>query len=275
MGMDRQDSDRQDFLERQEARQRRRQQETASSPQPRPAGIGRKTAPRPSADRALISPKGQPAPTGSGGQTPRARPAPSTGRAQTPPSADKRTSGSAGQQTGRRDTGSRPARRPSAPPSQSAGARAPAPASGLEGRRIAARRETLAGVTAPKGEPRPSLLASTIIWGTIAFCGLLLLASIGEAWNVHRLNQQIAASQQAVDQLQAQNQALQHNIQDLQQPGTIEQEARKLGYIFPGDQPVVIVIGSAPSAPPAKQSPSPSSGFWGFWPDWLKFFFGG
>lgn len=277
MGTDQHDSDRQDFLERQEARQRRRQQQqkTSSAPLPNSPGTGRKATPRPASGQAPAAPSGQPASTGTGGQPTKARTAPPTGATPTPPSAETRMGDGPAQPAGKRDTTRQRTRTPSLPANQSASAGEPSQTSGSEGRRAGARRETLAGAAATAGEPRPSLLARTIIWGTVALCGLLLLASIGEAWNVHRLNQQVAASQQADDQLQSQNQALQQSIQNLQQPGTIEQEARQLGYIFPGDQPVVIVIGPSPSAPPAAQAPSSSPGFWGFWPDWLKLFFGG
>jgi cell division protein FtsB len=133
----------------------------------------------------------------------------------------------------------------------------------------------LVGATTTSRETKPPLLTRTIAWVTGALCGLLILACIGEAWTVHRLNQQIAASQQSVNQLQTQNEMLKKLIQTLQQPGTIEEEARKLGFIFPGDQPVVIVIASSPPAPTTTPAPPSSSNFWGFWPDWLKFFFGG
>jgi cell division protein FtsB len=147
-------------------------------------------------------------------------------------------------------------------------------AGGLAGRHTAARREEMAGLATLPPEPKPRLLARLIIWGTGAICGLLILATIGEAWTVHRLNQQIAANQQVVNQLQAQNQAISSSIQQLQQASTIEQEARKLGFIFPGDQPVTIVMAPPPPAPPKPAAP-PAQSWWGFWSDWLKLFFGG
>lgn len=124
-------------------------------------------------------------------------------------------------------------------------------------------------------EARPPLLSRVIVWCTVLLCLLLLLATFGQAWNVYQLNQQVAAQQQAVNQLTAQNHQLQSSIRMLQDPATIEQEARRLGYIYPGDQPVVVIVSGKPSpAPPAKPVP-PDSSPWGFWSDWLKFFFGG
>jgi cell division protein FtsB len=150
----------------------------------------------------------------------------------------------------------------------------PENASGLVGRRSAARREELAELATLPPKPKPPLMTRLILWGTAAICGLLILATLGEVWTVHRLNQQIATNQQAANQLQAQNQQLSNSVQQLQQPSTIEQEARKLGFIFPGDQPVVVVTTTPAPAPPQQTAPS-SPDWWGFWSDWLKLFFGG
>jgi cell division protein FtsB len=160
------------------------------------------------------------------------------------------------------------------PPAAETTAPQPAPASGKAGRRMAARRAQQAVVQVAAGEPKPSLLARIIVWGTMATCALLILATIGEAWTVHQLNQQVADSQQQNAQLRAQNQAIATSITQLQQPETIEQEARQLGYIYPGDQPVVVVT-TQPTAPAPQKKTQPASGWWGFWPDWLKLFFGG
>jgi hypothetical protein len=230
----------QDFLERQEAR-RRRQQPSGQPP----------TASRPAQ---------------SAGQKPKARPSARSAEQ----SASVAAQAKAGQKPARLKAEKR-----QAPGSNPDDLEEPASVSRPMGRRAAARRqEVAAGLSPLPAGQKPSLLARLIIWGTAAICGMLLLASLGEAWTVHRLNQQIAANQQAADQLQTQNQQLARNIQQLQQASTIEQEARRLGFIFPGDQPVVVVTTPPPStaAPPAAP---PSSGWWGFWPDWLKLFFGG
>jgi len=121
---------------------------------------------------------------------------------------------------------------------------------------------------------QPSLLARMIVWGTIAICALLILATISEVFTVHQLNQQVAAAQQQNAQLQEQNQVIATQIAQLQDPQTIEQEARQLGYIYPGDQPVVVVT-TQPAPAPAPRASQPAASWWGFWPDWLKLFFGG
>ncbi len=214
--------DRQDFLERKEARQRRAQQ---------------RLSPKAPASRSA-----QPT-----GQQPKSRPS------RQPP--EQKPGDLAEQEAGKNNERS--------------------PADGLPGRRAAAlRQEALALRAALPTEPKPPLLSRVIIWGMVAICGLLLLATLGEAWTVYRLNQQIAANQQAAAQLQAQNQQLSSSVQQLQQPSTIEQEARRLGYIFPGDQPVVVVTTTPPAAPASHAAP-PAPNWWGFWPDWLKLFFGG
>jgi cell division protein FtsB len=229
--------DRQDFLERQEARRRRMQQRAGQKPSQGKAGAA------------------QPA-----GRTPKARPP--------APQAEQRASAkqaASGQRASSKESGKR-----QATPEDTGNLEGRS----LAGRRAAARREELAGLAPLPPEPEPPLMTRLILWGTAAICGLLILATLGEVWTVHRLNQQIAANQQAADQLQAQNQQLSNSVQQLQQPSTIEQEARKLGFIFPGDQPVVVVT-TTPSPAPPPPATSSSPGWSGFWSDWLKLFFGG
>jgi len=232
--------DRQDFLERKEAWQRRMQQRAGQ---------------KPSASRSA-----QPA-----GPQPKARP---------PVSPESKIGGASQPKAGKTSQRQETAEHPTFP-AASAGLEERSPAGGPVGRRSAARRrDELAGLAALPTRPKPPLLSRVIIWGTVAICGLLILATLGEVWTVYRLNQQIDANQQTAAELQAQNQQLSNAIQQLQQPSTIEQEARKLGFIFPGDQPVVVVT-TTPTATPASHTAPPTSNWWGFWPDWLKLFFGG
>ncbi|HEU5368514.1 MAG TPA: septum formation initiator family protein [Ktedonobacterales bacterium] len=231
--------DRQDFLERQEARSRRMQQRSGQNPLKGKAGAAQPT-----------------------GQTPKARPAPQAAqraRAKQTRGDQKASSKEPENKALAKDAGDLDDR---------------SLVGGWTGRRGAARREELAGLSPLPPKPKPPLMTRLILWGTVAICGLLILATLGEVWTVHRLNQQIATNQQAADQLQAQNQQLSNSVQQLQQPSTIEQEARKLGFIFPGDQPVVVVTTTPAPAPPQQAAP-PSPGWTGFWPDWLKLFFGG
>ena len=251
--------DRQDFLERREARRRRMEQRSGQKPPvnrpSKPAGQPPKPRqPAPKADRkASDAPKAE---------------AESKAAQQANPTAQV----GAGKKARPKEETIIPAlpKPPEVPKAQE-----PSPTGRVVGRRTAARRqEELAAITAAPAGPKPPLLTRLIIWGTAAICGLLILATLGEAWTVHRLNQQIVANQQAANQLQQQNQQLSNSIQQLQQASTIEQEARKLGFIFPGDQPVVIVTSTPPVTAP-QPTTSPSQGWWGFWPDWLKLFLGG
>ncbi len=250
--------DQQDFLERQEARRRRMQQRLGqkeiSGRAPLLAGQGNPEARRSSKEQAQTT----------GGQSGAAQP-----QAPAVPRASRAAQTRAARKTGSQEAAKQPAPAKN-PGDQNDRSRLGEP----EGRGATTRREGVARLAPLPQGPKPSLLARLIMWSTAAICGLLLLATIAEAWTVHRLNQQIAANQQAVDQLQAQNQALSDSVQQLQQPSTIEQEARKLGFIFPGDQPVIVVT-TTPSVPPEQHPAPPAPGWWGFWPDWLKLFFGG
>lgn len=235
--------DRQDFLERQEARRRRMQQRLGqplpSDRLPRPAEADDKTAGRQS--------KSQPQATR--GKTGQAQSAGQAAKARTHPP-------QAAEQLALTDDldGS--------------------PGDGLKGRRTGARRGSTSRRAAMQRRPKPPLRTRLIIWGTAAICGLLILATLGEVWTVHLLNQQIAANEQTNQQLQGQNQQISNTVQQLQQASTIEQEARKLGFIFPGDQPVIVVT-TTPQQAPAPQATPPSPDWWGFWPNWFKLFFGG
>ncbi|HLW00566.1 MAG TPA: septum formation initiator family protein [Ktedonobacterales bacterium] len=231
--------DRQDFLERREARQRRVQQRSGQN---------------------LVA-----------GRTPQ----PAGQLKARPPAPSEQKSGSASQTEVGKTPKNKEAAKRQAPRDASEAVEERLPARGLVGRRAAARRRAeLAGLAALPPQPKPPLLSRVIMWGTVAICGLLILATLGEVWTVYRLNQQIDANQQTAAELQAQNQQLSNTNQQLQQPSTIEQEARKLGYIFPGDQPVVVVT-TTPAATPSSHTAPPASNWWGFWPDWLKLFFGG
>lgn len=249
-------SDRQDFLERKEARLRRMQQDAAASRSSSKAGKGQ-PGPASQAQKPVF-PRRKSAGAGPAGDASRAKPG-------TPGAAES------GAQKGKlaRLPDAKPATPSTEQPELSL-------AGGLAGRRGAARREQQANIRPVSNEPKPSLLARVIVWGTMAICGLLVLATLGEVWTVHQLHQQVNASQQTASQLQNQNRALATQIAQLQQTETIENEARQLGYIYPGDQPVVVVT-TQPSAPTTTQQSAqpPAKNWWGFWPDWLKVFFGG
>lgn len=248
-------SDRQDFLERKEARLRRMRQDAAASRSPSKGGKGQ-PGPASQAQKPAF-PRRKSAGADPAGDVSRAKPG---------------TPGAAEREAQKAKLARLPEAKPANPPTEQ---QELSLVGGLAGRRGAARRERQASLQPASNEPKPSLLARLIVWGTMAICGLLILATLGEVWTVHRLHQQVNASQQAASQLQNQNRALATQIAQLQQPETIEYEARQLGYIYPGDHPVVVVT-TQPTPPTANQQSSASAkNGWGFWPDWLKLFFGG
>ena len=268
-------SDRQDFLERKEARLRRMKQAPQNAAASRSSSRAGKGQPGPGfQSQKAPFPKRKSVEANLTGGVSGAQPGASdaaAGRTQT--ASNAAAAGQAGQRAGGKPQAAKPASKPTRSPTQQEELSS---AGGLAGRRSAARRERQATIRSLRDEPRPSLLARVIVWGTMAICALLILATLGEAWTVHQLHQQVNASQQAANQLQNQNRALATQIAQLQQTETIESEARQLGYIYPGDQPVVVVT-TQPSAPTTTQQSAqpPAKNWWGFWPDWLKVFFGG
>ncbi len=102
-----------------------------------------------------------------------------------------------------------------------------------------------------------------------------LLGSLAQAWTNSQLTQHVLEAQQQAQQLQAYHDHLVQEANNYKDPFVIESEARQqLGYIRPGEQPVVIVGSSdqqgqqgtaQPSSPPATQN---------LWQQWWNVFFG-
>ena len=106
---------------------------------------------------------------------------------------------------------------------------------GVSARPDGALEDTPATVQPPARPVRRPLL-----WLAALICLALLAATGGETWSLWQ-------AQQAVAQTRSDNQRIERDIQQTQQavnqaqsPGVIEREARNLGYIYPGDTPVVI-----------------------------------
>lgn len=79
-----------------------------------------------------------------------------------------------------------------------------------------------------------------LVWLAALICLALLVATGGETWSLWQ-------AQQAVAQTHSENQRIERDIQQTRQsvdqaqsPGAIKREARNLGYIEPGDTPVII-----------------------------------
>ncbi len=122
---------------------------------------------------------------------------------------------------------------------------------------------------------RNSLFTQTVIWVTGLICLALLLGSLGQAWSNSQLMQRVQATQQQTQQLQAQHDSLARLANYYKDPFVIESEARQeLGYIRPGEHPLVIVSSTEQGQPMATtHSSMPASQ--GFWLEWWNVFFSG
>lgn len=122
---------------------------------------------------------------------------------------------------------------------------------------------------------RSSLFTQTIIWVTGLICLALLLGSLGQAWSNSQLMLRVQAAQQQMQQLQADHDYLSRLANYYKDPFVIESEAREqLGYIRPGEHPIVIVSSTdatQQAAPGHSTAPIPQ----GFWREWWHIFFGG
>ena len=122
---------------------------------------------------------------------------------------------------------------------------------------------------------RSSLFTRTIIWVTGFVCMAFLLGSLAQAWTNSQLMQHVQEAQQQTHQLQAYHDHLVQEANHYKDPFVIESEARQqLGYIRPGEHPVVIAGSSnqqgqqgtaQPASPPATQN---------LWQEWWNVFFG-
>src|SRR5579864_9202817 len=112
---------------------------------------------------------------------------------------------------------------------------------------------------------RSSLFTRTIIWVTGLICLAFLLGSLAQAWTNSGLMRTLAATQLQTQQAQATHEALQQQANHYQDPAVIEQEAREqLGYVRPGEHPVVIVGAKQTATQAATQArkATPPQNFW-------------
>lgn len=91
---------------------------------------------------------------------------------------------------------------------------------------------------------RPVLGRRTLLWAILCVCAALVIANIGEAWTRGNAEAQVQAASARNAALRHDIAATQHAIQLAQSPIEIEREARRWGYIRPGDQPVIVVVTS-------------------------------
>jgi cell division protein FtsB len=121
---------------------------------------------------------------------------------------------------------------------------------------------------------RSSLFTQTVIWVTGLICLALLLGTLAQAWSNSQLMRQVQAAQQQTQQMQAHHDYLAKLANHYQNPFVVETEAReKLGYIRPGEHPVVIVGSTTQTQQNAPQHTSQPAQK-GFWQEWWNVFFG-
>jgi cell division protein FtsB len=121
---------------------------------------------------------------------------------------------------------------------------------------------------------RSSLFTQTIIWITGLICLAFLLGTLAQAWSNSKLMQDVQKAQQQLQQVQDQNAHLQRQADYYKDPFVIESEARQqLGYIRPGEHPIIIVSSTSPTQPTTARSTTPSTPQ-SYWQEWWHIFFG-
>ncbi len=121
---------------------------------------------------------------------------------------------------------------------------------------------------------RSSLFTQTIIWATGLVCIAFLLGSLAQAWSNSLLMQHVQEAQQQTQQLQAYHDSLARQASHYADPFVIESEARQeLGYIRPGEHPIV-VVGSNQQEQQSTAHPTSPSAPQNFWQQWWNVFFG-
>src|SRR5258708_8396034 len=121
---------------------------------------------------------------------------------------------------------------------------------------------------------RSSLFTQTVIWATGLVCLALLLGSLAQAWSNSELMQRVQAAQQQTQHLQAHHDALSRLVNYCKAPFLIESEARQqLGYVRPGENPVVLVLSAGQDQQTVSHHSRPSAPQ-SFWQEWWGVFFG-
>ncbi|GAC1449687.1 MAG: hypothetical protein PVSMB5_37190 [Ktedonobacteraceae bacterium] len=112
------------------------------------------------------------------------------------------------------------------------------------------------------------------MWITGLVCTAFLLATLAQAWSNSNLMVRVQQEQQTLHQIQAEHDRLEQAAAYYKDPAVIESEARQqLGYIRPGEQPVVIINGDSQvqRQTPAQQRTTQRQGYW---QDWWQTLFG-
>jgi cell division protein FtsB len=104
-----------------------------------------------------------------------------------------------------------------------------------------------------------SFFTRTVMWVTGLICTAFLLGTLAQAWSNSNLFQQVQYEQQNLQQVKQHHQELNRLAAQGKDPAEIESTARQeLGYIRPGEHPVIIV--SPPQKNPVQGAPKQDSG---------------
>lgn len=120
---------------------------------------------------------------------------------------------------------------------------------------------------------RSSLFTQTVMWITGLICLAFLVGSLVQAWSNSQLMQQLQSEQQKLQQAQTQNTQLTQAAGHYKDPTVVASEARQqLGYVRPGEQPVVIVSSNTSGT---QNTATVTHGMQqqNFWQDWWRMFF--
>ena len=121
---------------------------------------------------------------------------------------------------------------------------------------------------------RGSLFTQTIIWITGLICLSFLLSSLAQAWSNSQLMQRVQLEQQQLQRVQDHHAYLAKLAAHYKDPFVIESEARQqLGYIRPGEHPVIITSSDS-QGQPATTHPVKPPVQQGYWQEWWNAFFG-
>jgi len=121
---------------------------------------------------------------------------------------------------------------------------------------------------------KTSLFTRTVMWITGLVCIAFLLATLAQAWSNSNLMEKVQQEQQILHQAQIEHDRLQRADEHYRDPAVVESEARQqLGYVRPGEQPVVIINAGNESQKQA-QAHQATAQQQGYWQDWWQVLFG-
>ena len=128
-----------------------------------------------------------------------------------------------------------------------------------------------------------TLYTRTLLGVTAAVCVALLLATASEVWVGGRVQRQVEQVQLANQRLRQETAVTARQAAWAASPGTIEDEARAMGYVRPGEHAFIVATPEPTPTPASTPAPARASAAGSAararrqmsWLDWLRRFFGG